>query len=158
MNKRQLVIIPIMAIFVTMVVLISLFGINIDVFGQTVLVESVEILNYDTIDDTTNTKVVFRNLIDYSIDDPTMYMIEWKVYPENPIPTNTKVEFYNDDAITGDETESDSIRIDQNGRVHFMQPGTYTVIVSSTDGSNKRDIIRFVTRKGSFEKISQPNK
>lgn len=128
---KKSVIILIGVIYIMAIAVVSFFGLQMEMFNETIYVEKVECINEDIIVTSSGNKYIN---IKYSSDEETnVVQLEWKVTPDNA--TNKSVRFVYDE-------ESKVAEVTKFGTVIFYKKGTITVTITTTDGSAKNETIK----------------
>jgi hypothetical protein len=132
---RKIAILLVVMLSLVSFVVITIYGLAITSFNETIFVESVEFTNHDYVDDK-GTKFILV----YDYNEPVTYRLEWRITPANA--TKQTVSF------TTAPLDLEGIELDHElGIVTInIHVKTFDVLVTSTDGSDKKDMVRFRVR------------
>lgn len=138
---KKSVFLIIMAIFVASVVLVGYYGVKSNFYKATIYVEKIECINEEVVK-SKNTGANYIRINNFKPENPVVVQLRCKVYPEDA----NKIKLsYN--IITNDESDLEFFTVTEYGLVTIKKTGSFTVYINSTDGSNKREEVRFIVYK-----------
>ncbi|MDD4210831.1 MAG: Ig-like domain-containing protein [Clostridia bacterium] len=132
--KKSFIII-ILLIYLSSIMFIGFFGMQLTSYEQTFYVEQIQVIN-ENYNPSTNRLIMQYQPYNLETDlfNPNVVQLEWRFYPENA--SNRIVTFSSDHARAS---------VNSMGIVTFSAPGTANITIRSTDGSeiNKSIIVWF---------------
>lgn len=130
MKKSTIIIIGI--IYIASIIFIGFFGMKITAYNETIYVTGIECIN-EEVERNEDNNVIFYTFKDDVSEDENVFLLAWKLYPENC--SNKGVKFIYD-------KDSNVASIDKNGMIWIKNRGVLTFqIVSDDKDSVKEEII-----------------